>query len=133
MPNGSVAPGNVLPPLVVPMNGLTSPAKSAACAAPIVRAATANAIENRMKPLFQTDEDIALGREIIGFVVEPAGVGKQQPVILHLLAPPVAGTEIALFHRLGGDVVDDRKAMFGAARRLHVLVVVAREVAPFVV
>src|SRR6185437_12100041 len=115
------------------MNGLTSLARSAACAVPSMRAAAANAIENRMKPLFQTDENVALGGEIIGLVVEPVGIGKQKPVILHLLAPPVPGAEIALLHRLRRDVVDDREAIFGAACRLHVLKVDTRQFAPFVI
>src|SRR6185312_3029847 len=79
------------------------------------------------RPLFKSDKDVPFGGEIVVLVIEAVRIGEQQPVIFHLLAPPVTGAKIALLHRAGGDVVDDGEAVSRAARCFHHLIMQARE------
>src|SRR5271165_3689332 len=83
--------------------------------------------------LFEADKNVPLGGKIVSLVVEPLRIGEQEPVIFHLLAPPIARAGIALFHGLRGDIVDDGVAEARPARRLHVFEVDAAELPPMVV
>ena len=69
----------------------------------------------------QAMQDVPLGGEVVGRVVEPRGVGEEEVVVLHVLAPPVARREVAEPHGAGGHVIDDGAVSAVVHRRRSLL------------